>query len=756
MKTTGESLSSDRHPIKVYAAILSLAAAPLLLLFFSSLKINSNILELLPETGHSKETETAVKHFTENISSNSLFLIKAKSVDEAVKATNNFDGQLKESGLFKEVFGKKSDSEFKLWYELYFPHRFHLLTPESRQLLKDGNISKFLENRTKKLYSPQSSLYTSNLEKDPLMFFGDFIQELPSPGAFSIKKGFLYKKHKDDHLILISAKFNASVFDSGTQKNFRFLLDSFEKNNQEAEVMQLGFFPYAERARAQAEWEITFIGTGSIIGIVLLFFFIFRSANQLFLTLTSITAGILWALTLTQFLYGSIHIITVVFGATLTGVCVDYAFHWFCHFRFSRESTEAHLKKGIVWGALTSLIAYAGLFFSNFPGLKQIAVFSSIGIIVSVLIVLFLFPKSSKTIASPPRLFEKLKKRFEVKGSYTALTIILIISGCGYFTLWSNDDIRLLQNRPKDLVAQEEIFRSILEPFDNSRFILVSADNNDALIEKEASVLAKINSEIDALGGSLSISAMLPSLSQQKADHELILKVINSPQFAAYCQNLGFEDSVLQNTRKNVLNSQPLNLKQFLNHPAATQVKQLYIDNSDKPSSIILLKDIKHDKEVRMATNPDATYIDKISDTSLVLSELKGEACVLTVLAYFLIFLLLTIKFGFSKSIKILSPPLLAVFITCGLLGLIGSPINLFNIISLVLVLGIGIDYSIFYSFSEGEDSATNTAVTLSTISTLLAFGLLAFSSTAALSSFGLTLALGILFSFALAPLSKS
>ncbi|MCM8529199.1 MAG: MMPL family transporter [Lentisphaeraceae bacterium] len=749
-------MNSDRHPAKSFFAVITLTAIPLFLLIFSGLKINSNILELLPESGHSEKTERALKHFTENISSSSLFLLKSDSQEKLFPSAENFEKSLHESKLFKNVFGKKDDSEFKQWYELYFPHRFHFLTPENRKLLEEGKVSEFLTNRTKKLYSPQSSLYSSNLEKDPLMLFGDFIQELPSPGSFTVKNGFLYKKQNDSHLVFISANFKDSVFDSKTQKNFRGLLDTFNKNNPEVEVLQLGFFPYAERARTQAEWEISFIGSGSVIGIILLFILVFRSLNQLILTLLCISSGILWALILTQFLYGGIHIITIVFGATLCGVCADYAFHWFSHFKYSKESGEKNLQSAICWGAGTSLIAYAGLYFSNFPGLKQIAVFSSIGIIISVLTVLLLFPKFSRSAAKPPKIFQFCKRRFGSNKSYILLSVVLLISAVGFSSLYSNNDIRLLQNRPDDLVAQEEAFKSVLDPFDNSRFILVSAEKDDELLEKESSILKNINSEYEVIGGSLSISSMLPSAQQQKADYDLIKKVVNSQEFANYCNELGFEENVATDAVKNASDSKPLTLEEFLNHPAANQVKQLYINSGGKPSSIILLKDIKDDKELRMSLNQKGVYIDKVQDTSMVLSEIRSESIYLTFRAYFIIFFLLILKLGHQKTIRIMLPPLLAVFITCGLLGLTGTPYNLFNIISLILVLGIGIDYSIFYSFSGEDDSAANTAVSLSTISTLLAFGLLAFSSTPALSSFGLTLLLGILYSYALAPLGKT
>ena len=757
MKMTGENLSSDskrRHCIPFLIAII---AIPLATLFFSGLKLNTNILDLLPETGHSEHTEKAVKHFTEKVSSNSLYLIKSTNFEQTLKAAQTFENELIQSGLFSEIHGKKSDSEFKLWYELYFPHRYHLLTDRNRETLDEEGIDKFLTSRIKLLYSPQSSLYSSNLEQDPLMLFGDFIQELPSPGSFTIKEGYLYKEDEDSHLILLSARFKDSVFSSSVQDKFRNLLNKFTTEESNTEVLQLGFFPYAERARAQAEWEISFIGTGSIIGIILLFLLIFRSVSQLLITLSSIIAGVSWALLLTQSIFGNIHIITIVFGATLTGVCVDYAFHWFCHFRFGEKHKDDHVKKSILWGATTSFIAYSGLFFADFPGLKQIALFSSSGIIVSVACVLLLFPKYEPVSVDAPEIFKKFRDKFGASGKYISLTILILLSLIGYRNFSTNDDIRLLQNRPLDLVEQENEFRALLSPYDNSRFILVSAKNDEALLKKEQRIIKDLKAGENAIDDTLSISSMLPDLDQQKYDYRLISETVNSTEFANYCEELGFDEKVLVEAKKYVEDYKPLDLNNFLKHPAANQLKQLYIEDIKMPSSIILLKGINNDQKISMAVNnyENAQYIDKVRDTSAVMAEFKYDAVKLTFFAYLFIFFLLNFRLKTKKAIKIISPPVLAVIISCGILSLLGVSFNLFNILSLILILGIGIDYSIFYAFGENAPS-TNIAVTLSTISTLLAFGLLAFSSTAALSTFGITLSLGIVMSYYLAPLSKN
>ena len=84
-------------------------------------------------------------------------------------------------------------------------------------------------------------------------------------------------------------------------------------------------------------------------------------------------------------------------------------------------------------------------------------------------------------------------------------------------------------------------------------------------------------------------------------------------------------------------------------------------------------------------------------------------------------------------------PTLLSIVLTLGICGFAGLPFSLFTVLPLVLVVGLGVDYAIVL-YSESDAVAACNSVFLAAASTLLAFGLLAFSSTPALHTFGLTL----------------
>ena len=79
-------------------------------------------------------------------------------------------------------------------------------------------------------------------------------------------------------------------------------------------------------------------------------------------------------------------------------------------------------------------------------------------------------------------------------------------------------------------------------------------------------------------------------------------------------------------------------------------------------------------------------------------------------------------------------------------LGLLGIGLSLFHLVSLLLVLGIGLNYSLFFSQAEpGTDSEQGTSLALSVcfLTTFAAFGCLATSRIPVLSVIGLTVTLG-------------
>jgi predicted exporter len=116
----------------------------------------------------------------------------------------------------------------------------------------------------------------------------------------------------------------------------------------------------------------------------------------------------------------------------------------------------------------------------------------------------------------------------------------------------------------------------------------------------------------------------------------------------------------------------------------------------------------------------------------------------------------LGILYGLKSVLPLVLPVSLALMTTFAIQAWLGVEINLFSIMGTFLIIGIGVDYAIFYRHGHDHPQVVGMALFLCMMSTLLGFGLLSFSQTYAIHCFGLTVLFGVIFSFIYATLFTS
>ena len=112
------------------------------------------------------------------------------------------------------------------------------------------------------------------------------------------------------------------------------------------------------------------------------------------------------------------------------------------------------------------------------------------------------------------------------------------------------------------------------------------------------------------------------------------------------------------------------------------------------------------------------------------------------------------LRLGWRKGLVSLVPSVLSLGSGLAVLSLSGHAVNLFSLLALVLVLGIGVNYTLFFSNPRGTPLTSLLAITLAMLTTLLTLGMLVFSATQAISSFGIVLICGIFTAFLLSPMA--
>ncbi len=115
--------------------------------------------------------------------------------------------------------------------------------------------------------------------------------------------------------------------------------------------------------------------------------------------------------------------------------------------------------------------------------------------------------------------------------------------------------------------------------------------------------------------------------------------------------------------------------------------------------------------------------------------------------ALIVILLLLIPLFRDAKKVLLsMVPVITGIIFMLGIMSFFNIPFNIFNVISSILIIGLGIDYGIFmvYRCSEDYEHDADTAVLLSGLTTITGFGALVFANHPALFSIGVTVLLGI------------
>jgi predicted exporter len=147
-------------------------------------------------------------------------------------------------------------------------------------------------------------------------------------------------------------------------------------------------------------------------------------------------------------------------------------------------------------------------------------------------------------------------------------------------------------------------------------------------------------------------------------------------------------------------------------------------------------------------------FIEPLTRIDEIFTAIRVRAMWLVLLGYLAISAILIWRYRWREAVRMLYPPVLALVLTLGALGWLGIALNIFSVVALILILGLGRDYAVFLREAGASERPAALTVALSAATTIIGFGLLAFSETPALQSFGLATGLGIFFSYLVTPLS--
>jgi predicted exporter len=108
------------------------------------------------------------------------------------------------------------------------------------------------------------------------------------------------------------------------------------------------------------------------------------------------------------------------------------------------------------------------------------------------------------------------------------------------------------------------------------------------------------------------------------------------------------------------------------------------------------------------------------------------------------------------RAWEVLAPLAAAVIVTVAILIAAGHRLNIFHVVALLLVIGVGSNYSLFFerhNMANSSPERTVTSLLFCNLSTVIGFGVIGFASTPVLSAIGSTVAIGAFLSLVFAAI---
>lgn len=769
------------------------------------LNFNNDILALFPNDSrvntHAEARQHALDNYGQYVSKQVFVLLGHRDQQIAQDAALTFSAAFP-SGVFAKIKTRHDASNISQLGELFNKHAPLIISQSDKQQLQN-DPTRFTQKKLRALFTNPTLLSSESFDRDPLSLSPQFLQGNLSAqaGNMEVAAGFVQAEHDDLTWVLVQAELIESAFSLAQQKRVIQAFDDvkYQLNKQyhDLHFVQDGAIFFAHSGATQAQKEISTVGLGSIVGIVALLIAAFLSVRVLAFALVPTAIGIVSGLLVCNAVFGQVHVIALVFGASLVGVSIDYAFHFLSTRQHSKESWHSltaiyQLRWGLGLGAFTSACAYATFIFSGFPGFQQIAVFSGSGLIAACITVVTLFPWLFKKPARVSVLANIILKFccyylaiFPKKASVLVAMAILItlLFGIGLNTLKTGDDIRKMQSPSPNIIVEHQKFNNINGRRLARQFMLVSSSTEQGLLQRleQVMTLAETKHSLPS-----SLATWIPSIATQKENlaflethlihsgqiDSFLGKLPISAEKHAYIKNrfagknvsfLGFREGFEQISKAlpQLLAFRKDGLYYGLIHFELKSFTENTSSSRNEPELSTKLtnanaQDLDTSKFKRIARqHDDIIWVDQVDDTNRLLKTYRERSIIVLFFAFTLVASILTMRYGLLNGLIVTAPPAFACALTVCALALVGAPLSLFNVMALVLVLGIGIDYSIFIRETRDHSDISLFAIALSATTTILSFGLLSLSQTDAIHGFGLTVFIGISLCFFFSPIAK-
>jgi predicted exporter len=694
-----------------------------------------------------------------------------------------------------EPFSAERDRDF------LFQHRYLLSNAVNAQRFSAAGLRAAIEQTIENLASSTGLMLKSLVPHDPTGEMLQIIDQLGRTQGPRTQDGAWVSA--DGTRTLMVAQTAASGSDTDAQERaIEAIRSAFSTSMTAAglgsSAVQLrmsgpGVFAVAARAKIKRAAMRLSIVSGILVIAVLLA--VYRSIAALGLGLLPVATGALLGIAAVALGFGSVHGITLGFGITLIGESVDYSIYFFIQsLRRDTETSASESWQRLLWptvrlGMLTSVCGFVSLLPSGFPGLAQLGLYSISGLIAAALVTRFvlpeLLPRGFKIRDVTPlglrigRLRDSMRRAGgpAIAGTACAIAAVaLLVLYRHHDSLW-NRELSALSPVSLDDQRFDAQLRADLGAANVLDVVIAGGPNLEAALRGAERAGATLQTLIDAktIGAFDSPAIYLPSQATQQARRSALPdKQVLQTNLKLALEGLDLKEDQLSPFVADVEAARhaPLvTVEDLRGTSLAAGFGALILHQSDHWSAFLPLHaadgadtpdiDVTHVAAALAAANlSDTQILDMKTQTDALYTGYLREAIRLSLCGFALIVLLLWFALRSPLRVaRVLAPLVLAVLVVAATLAGFGQQLTILHLVGMLLIIAVGSNYALFFDDEGARQRDETSALTLASlgianISTVIGFGLLAFSQVPVLEALGTTVApgafLALLFSAAM------
>ncbi len=755
---------------------LGLIAFFLLTFAFNSsrIKIDADLFNMFPRPFEEEGIRNADEKLTETVGQNVFILVSHKDFSTAKTVAEDVYQQLEQSDNFNHVTLYSNLEDLSSVTDYLYDYRWNLLDKESIELINspDGAYD-FAQDAIMQAYSPFTMLPLDNLDTDPFMLTETNANALlasvkKSGTAMSVKDSVLASKQDDIWYVMIrgmlSKKGSALASKDNGISQIYSICTPLEKDG--VRFVYSGTAFNSHQSSNEAMKEIGLITTISMLVVVVLLLLVFHSPLPIFMSVGSILVSVLTAVITTLAVFKKMHILTLVFGTSLIGSCIDYSLHYFTQWAGnpllkSGEEIRKHLTKSLSMAIISSVLCYAILLFAPFDMLKQMSLFSLSGLISSFLTTIAIYPfiplpKGERVIkvsgilkesASP--FAKKIIGRIAITGIFAFAILSLLI--CHKNFKIKNDLNRLYTMEGR--ILEDKKLSIAITKYNPTGWFIVRGNTEQEALENEELLCRKLDERFGKDFGYIATTNFIPTIAQQKKSRLACQKLMELAPLQY--EDLGFEEDLtdflqedFEAGQDDFISIEKGNVPKYLIDSIATA----WLGQIDgKYYTVVMPALIDDNTRMREIADgqSDVFFVNKLADMGSDLDKLTIMVIKFFILAYAVMFIALKFFYKWKQALKIISVPLLIMLMTAAIFTLRKTSLEFFSVTGLILVFGLGLDYIIYMMENEKERAGSIKtlepfATLLSFITTIISFGALSLSTFQPVHLMGLSIFIGL------------